>query len=115
MFRAIATLLLMAHVAAFAAPAMTEAGTPETVRVSHCAPSVSQVGASVIQASQDKDCDACEMPDCLGTASCAQATVAIVSMSSIDIIPAGELVSPHEGSRVAANLLHTPLPPPPKP
>jgi hypothetical protein len=113
MFRPIATLLLMAHVAAFAAPALAEARTRQAVPVSHCVPTVVHFDLAVTPASES--CDACEMPDCLGTASCAHASVAIVSISSIDFAPSGELATSLAGTRDAANLLHTPLPPPPKP
>jgi hypothetical protein len=81
--------------------------------MTHCVPTVGHGHASVTQMS--KECDACEMPDCLGRASCSHVGVAIISMPSITFIPTREIASVLDGSSDGANLLRTPFPPPPKP
>lgn len=113
MCRVVATLVLLAHLGALAAPALAEVSPAERSGASHCVPQMAHADPGVTQ--QSEDCDACDMRYCLGMASCAHASVAIVPMTSIDLSAAGESASVLEWSSDAANLLRTPLSPPPKP
>jgi hypothetical protein len=103
MYRIAATLLL----------SLAEASSAERSGMSHCVPQSGHANEGVTQ--QSEDCDSCEMRYCLGMASCAHSSVAVVPMKSIDFTPAGELAPAGEGPSSATYLIPTPLPPPPKP
>lgn len=115
MFRAIATLLLLAHIGVLAAPALAKADPAVGSEAPHCVALASHHGPRVTQPSEE--CDACDMPACPGMSSCVRAGVgvAIVPMASFDLSPTAELVANQETPGNLANLQSTPLLPPPRP
>jgi len=88
--RAIATLLLAAHVAAFAAPTLAEARASEgeMAMAAHCAPAPYPGDLPAVDG--PRHCDGCDMPDCPGMANCATQTVAVVSGAEFTQAPAVE-------------------------
>ncbi len=112
MYRTVATLLLAAHLGALVVPTLAKASASKDDAVAHCVPSVGHAETVVTQIPDE--CDACQMPDCMGMANCAHASVAIVSMPSIMFTAPAEIATVLEGSRDVTNPLRTPFPPPPK-
>ena len=115
MFRAIATLLLLAHIGVLAAPALAKADPTVGSESPHCVALASHAGPGITQPSEE--CDACDMPACLGMSSCVRAGVgvAIIPMASFDLSPTAETLANQETLGNLVNLQSTPLPPPPKP
>ncbi|MGD8867237.1 MAG: hypothetical protein PVI01_06395 [Gemmatimonadales bacterium] len=114
MYRAIATLLLLAHIGALAAPALAKADPMVGAESPHCVALASHAGPGITQPSED--CDACKMPACVGMISCVRVGVgiAIIPLTSFELSPTPEVMADQETPGSLANLQPTPLSPPPK-
>lgn len=111
--RVVATLLLLTQLGFLTAPVLAEAGPMAQSGKAHCHAPTTHADSGV--APDSDDCDACDMPACPGMASCAPVGIAIISLFTLDMIPTAEITTVPGVGAGLANLLSTPLPPPPKP
>lgn len=118
MYRAVATFLLLAQLGVLAAPVLVEAGPPVRFEMARCAAHMTHAGhtayAGPVITQTSEKCADCDMPECPGMTGCAGVSAAIVSLASVDLAPAAEVVADQVPSGHLANRLSTPLPPPPR-